>query len=236
MRRAALLAIVAVTLGGLAAAGIVGARARRTLAFTLGVGGDRVAVTLRPGHTACQEPIAVDAAFDAVELVPVTGGKPGSSLSLQIVRGSTTVATGSLREGYAGDAAQVVPIGHVPAVGKVAVCIRDTGTRAVGLRGGADAASPSSQAVLDGRPAGADVHLVFRRAHAIGTLALLPDILERASLFHAGWIGPWLFWILLAAIVIAVPALLAVAVVAAAAAEETESKSPEAATRGTSSR
>jgi hypothetical protein len=39
-------------------------------------------------------------------------------------------------------------------------------------------------------------------------LAQLPDSFERAALFHPGWVGAWTFWVLTAAVLLGVPALL----------------------------
>jgi hypothetical protein len=40
-------------------------------------------------------------------------------------------------------------------------------------------------------------------------IALLPDMAERASVFRAGWVGPWTYLVLALLVLVAVPALLA---------------------------
>jgi len=39
-------------------------------------------------------------------------------------------------------------------------------------------------------------------------LTALPDVFERAALWHPGWVGPWTFWLLLALVLGGVPLLL----------------------------
>lgn len=219
MRRAALIAFALVVLAGTLVLALDGARDRRTLAFTAGVPAQAPLVVLAPGATVCQGPLPVAAAFAAVELQVGTFGRPGEPLTL-VVRDAFSeqpVAQGRLAAGYDDVARPRIDVGRVPQGGRVAVCVRNDGRRRVALYGAADAASHVSTATLDGRPANADVDLVFRRAAPTGTLALIPDMLQRMALFKGGWVGAWLFWLLLVAAVLGVPLLLARALASAVA-------------------
>lgn len=216
MRRAALIGLLVLVLAGLTIVAIVGASHERTLAFTLGAPSSAPAVVLRPGETVCQSPIAVPAAFDGIELQPGTFRAAGSPLTVEVrrVRDGATIARGHLPAGYADVRRETIRVGPVAAGGQVAVCIRNAGSRRMGLYGSGDAAARTSTATLDGKPTGSDLDLVFR-TNAHSTLALVPDVLRRAALFRGGWIGTWLYWLLLCAVVVGVPALLARALTSA---------------------
>ena len=51
--------------------------------------------------------------------------------------------------------------------------------------------------------------VVFLTDERHSMLAQLPDVFERASVFRPGWVGPWVFWLLMALTLIGVPLLLA---------------------------
>jgi hypothetical protein len=209
MRRRAVIAFGLVVLVAALAATVLGATERRTLAFTLSVPPQAGLIVLHPSQRACQRPISVAAGFDAVQPQLGTFRRSGPALAVTVERTSGQVlAQGRLAGGYADVARPSIPVGHVPGGGSVAVCIRNEGTRKVALYGSADAASPTSTALLDGKPTGFDAALIFRDAHPHSTLAVLPAMFDRASLFRAGWIGAWLYWTLLVVVVVGVPLLL----------------------------
>jgi hypothetical protein len=218
MRRAGLLALLVVVLAGTLAVAIVGASEKRTLAFTLGVPPSAPMAVLTHGSTMCQQPIAVPSAFDAVELQAGTYMRPGPALAVLVRRmqDGTQLGHGTLASGYPDVAKETVPVGTIPKGEDVAVCITNDGARRVALYGAADAAARDSTALVDGRPTNppTDVALVFRMKPR-SMLAIVPDVLQRMSLFHGGWIGAWLYWLLLVVVVVAVPALLGRALVSA---------------------
>jgi hypothetical protein len=39
-------------------------------------------------------------------------------------------------------------------------------------------------------------------------LAALPDVMERAALFHPSWLEPWLLWVLAAIVLLGCPLLI----------------------------
>ena len=54
-----------------------------------------------------------------------------------------------------------------------------------------------------------DLSVVFLHDSRRSVLSQLPDVFDRASVFRPGWVGPWLFWLLSAAVLLGVPLLLA---------------------------
>ncbi|MCW2951653.1 MAG: hypothetical protein JWQ48_823 [Conexibacter sp.] len=207
-----MLAFLAVALAAGAVLAIVGATERRTLAFTLGVPSYAAVATLKPGQTVCQEPIAIASGFDDVAFHVGTFARTGQPIEVSVLQATTRapLGRGVLAAGYGDGARPLVAVGHVPAGGDADVCFRNAGTRRVALYGGPDVAARMSTAVLAGKPTSpaSDLDLAFRVAHPRSTLALLPDMLQRAALFRGGWIGPWLYWLLLVVVLLAVPALI----------------------------
>ena len=157
---------------------------RREEAFTLGVV-PAVPLAAGAGQTICQGAIDVPAEFD---------------------RAQVTLADGSTADGSVRDARSGRPLdAPVPEGSRVEVCVEGP----VGVLGNATAASRSSAARLDGKPMQADLAVVFMRSDARSLAALVPDVLERASLFHGGWVKPWLLGLLALLLVTAFPLLLA---------------------------
>ena len=183
---------------------------KRDLAFTLGVNPAQVAGPLNPGQEVCQAPIDVPDEFSKVQMKVGTLGRPGQPLAVTVREfpGGATLARGTLPGGYADNQNQTVALQSVSGGRRVSVCVRDAGRRPVALYGGAGAAARTSAARIGARNLGTDLTLVFKRDEDSSVLSLLPEMFERASLFHPGWAGPWLFWTLLAAMVLGVPFLL----------------------------
>jgi hypothetical protein len=77
--------------------------------------------------------------------------------------------------------------------------------------------------MIEGRPAGVDISMVFERSEEQSTASLTDEVLHRASLFRADWVGPWTYIAIAAALVVLVPLLLSVGLSQATG----ESSSPE---------
>jgi hypothetical protein len=187
-------------------------------AFTIGVAVGGVAATLEPGQEACQQPITVpdgDAGFERVSFTLGTFGRPGPAVDVSVHGpGDRVLGRGTLAAGYPDITAaptHTVAVGHVDARGPLAVCLRNAGTRKVAVYGNGNAASRTSTAFVAGQPVDTDLSLVFERAEPRSALSLLPAFFERASLWRAGWVGAWTYWLFAAVALILVPALLVVA-------------------------
>jgi hypothetical protein len=221
MRRPAVLAAV-LCAAAVVAVLAVGALQRNSLAFTLGVNPAVGEVILFPGQNVCQTPIDVPAggAFDRVVVQLGSFHRAGPAVAVAVRDTATrrVLARGLVPAGYPDVGVQpthVVRVGHVAAGRRVDVCLTDRGDRKVAVYGNADAAARTSSAVYDGKPAGVDLALIFRRSPR-SQLAVLGDAASRAALFKFGWTGAWTFWLLGLLVLLAVPALLVRAVRAAA--------------------
>jgi hypothetical protein len=181
----------------------------RRLAFTLGVQPAQVVAVLAPGDEACQRPIDVSETADRIIFPVATGGRRGPPLDVS-VRSPSGAGTVTVPGRY-------VHLVSAPALGlvkdgtRVAVCVKNTGGRRVGLRGGPGQAARTSELYVGGRRTIADMTLVFERVDATSMASFLPDVLDRAALFTAGWVSPALLWVLGALFLLGVPLLLALA-------------------------
>jgi hypothetical protein len=188
---------------------------RSSEAFTLGVRSALPAAELKPGMEACQTPIAVPpgGAFDRVVLRLGTYGRPGPAVSVEVRDAASRrlLSQGRLAPGYADVSDQRVHVDEVPAGSTIAVCVTDRGQGRVAVYGNADAASRTSSSTIDGKPAGTDLSLDFRRSPR-SVASIVPDMFSRAALFKGGWTAAWTFWLLGLLVVAAVPVLLVRAV------------------------
>lgn len=214
MRRpwAAALVCGLIALAGLTVAALT---TSTTLAFTLGVPSATPSPPIKPGHVACQKPITVPPAgdFDRVDFEAGTYYRRGPALDVVVrsLQGPPLRRHGVLAAGYPDvgvQQRQVVDVGEVPGGTLIEVCLRNRGPGDVAFFGNTDGWSAQSTGYVDGAAVGYDFDVVFRRdPRSFATL--LPDMARRASLFRPAWVGPGLYWGLLALLLVGVPLLIA---------------------------
>ena len=211
MRRAGVIALLLATGFGVLALFGVAARDDRDLAFTIGVRPTIPAATLAPGVSVCQTGITVPDPFTRVRVRAGSPVGPGQPLDLRVleVGSNRELAHGHLPGGYPNPTEESARVGRVAAGQRIAVCVRNTGRQRALLYGNTAAAALPSEAWIKARRLDTDVALVFLTDERHSMLALLPDVFERASVFRPGWVGPWVFWLLMALTLIGVPLLLA---------------------------
>jgi hypothetical protein len=213
MRRAAvaLLAVVALALAVLVA---VAATEKRDFAFSPGVRPVMLATELRPTDGVCQIPIEAVAPFSRVRFQVGTYHRSGSRLAI-LVRSAPSgriLARGALPPGYRDLSVQEVKLSRrVAGHGRISVCFRNAGSGKAAIYGN----KIERQMVggrVDAQPiAGRDFTIEFTDPPPKTLLSLFPDMFERASLFKAGWVGAWTFWLLGLAVVGVVPLVLGLA-------------------------
>ena len=200
------LAVAAICAAALGAIVLTAAADDRRVAFAFGVPPAGIVVTLARGDEACQRPIDVPASADGVRFTAAVREGMGAPLRVRVQReegaaSATVLALGGRQ------AAVEAPVG-VREGERVAICVRSEARGAVGLYGGPVQAAGESALYAAGQPVPADLSLEFVHAEPRSALSLAPAVLERAALFNASWVAPWLLWGLAAAFAIAVPALL----------------------------
>lgn len=191
---------------------------RTSLAFTQGVAPAAPVTSLAPAQQACQRPVDVPGGgdFDAVSVV--VGARDASPPPLRIAvqaRDGRVLATGRVAGGYGRRSERRVRLDRTVDPGRVTVCLQNVGAGSAAVYGNADVAARTSTAVRDGRPLHRDIALVFERAPQ-SLASEIPDILDRAALFRVPWLGPWVYVLLAALLVLVAPWLLVRAAGAAA--------------------
>ena len=202
-----------------------------TLVYSLGVAPAVPVAGLRPGQQACQGAVIVPngTAFDRVRIALGTYRRPGPEVEVVVRRAASRVpiARGRLAGGY-GDFADapwhVVPVKRVSTATPLSICIVNRGKRPVAPIGNAPLASRTSSASVGGVAVPGDISLKLERSPR-SLLATIPESFERASLFKAGFVGAWTFWLLTPLVLLGVPALL---VAALRAAEPDDERAPSA--------
>jgi hypothetical protein len=196
---------------------------------------------LAPGREACQTPVGLSDAIDAVEFNPGSEARRTPALRVEVRETATgrVLGRGELPAGFDRTRAQTVRVGKVAGDLTVDICVRNLGpTRAV-LFGdvptgayctpsGRTVARPiscapgrvrptvtTSEARIGRRSLDGDLAMVLRRDEPRSLLARAPVVFERASLFRPAVVGPVLWWTLAALLLLAVPALLVAALRAA---------------------
>jgi len=217
---AVLLAVAALGVVLLAVASVLH---RHTLAFTLGVQTPREIVSLKQGIAACQAPIEVLAAFEAIQFRAGSNDGVGSPLEVSVRgRDGRALASAQVPRGYTEDRPIVARVGRVAAGGQVSVCIdasfdpnEPSADTSVELYGDIGRTLPESGLRLGGEPRDGDLSLVFLRDRPVSAASLVPTMLERATLFGPDWLGPPGLAVLVLLAALGAPPLLALALIRA---------------------
>ena len=208
MRKAALIAFAVAVVAGFAWLVKTAAGDERTVAYTLGVPPAGVVATIPPAKSACQEPVGLGVEASAAAFPVVTNGGPGQPLEVTARTSSgRLLGRGKVAGGYA-DGSQVVARFDqtVGPVDGFAVCIANEGDRPVSINGSDNVIF--SHTTVDGAENPADFDLRFLYDEPRSFIGLIPDAFDHAALFRAGWVGPWVYWLLLALLALGAPLLL----------------------------
>jgi hypothetical protein len=236
--RGGVLAVALLAVVGVAALLLAAGSDGRSTAFSLDIPPSVAVLVLHEGQASCQGPITVPAAFRYVTpwISPSdASGRiaqrpiPGAAIDLTVRDAATNapLARGQIAAAYVRPISPTVALDRtIPSGRRITVCLRSRGPGIVDLMG----APLSQQALLgdDGTASGAGqaaLALLFLREHPRSLLSLVPTIFRRASLFRPGWVRPWTYWLLSAALFGAF-VLAGVAVTRAARSDET-SHSPQ---------
>ena len=211
--RAGVLAIAVTAVLGVAGLLLAAGSDGRSTAFSLDIPPSGPVATLHKGQAACQGPLTATASVGFVTswIYPSTvsgvipqGPIPGAAIDLTVRDAVTnaTLARGPIAGGYVAPIAPTVALNRtIPTGRRIRVCLRSRGPGTVDLMG----ATLPNQALAedDGTTTAssrAAIALLFERKNPRSLLSLVPTIFERASLFRPGWVGPWAYWLLSAAI------------------------------------
>jgi hypothetical protein len=225
-KRAALAAFAVVAVAGLGGLLASATADQQRTAFSLGVPAGVLAPYLDPGQTACQGPINPTSAYRSVRAWTWPGYPPNAVLRVSARNlAGTVLATGrivhtntSLAQQYPSPQAETTRLtATLPAGRRITVCFQNVGSTVVSLLGGTPTNTNSGVLTIHGKRTAMALSLLFLGAHPSSLLSQVPKIFSRASLFRPTWVGPWTFWLLALALVLAFP-LAAVAVARASSA------------------
>lgn len=226
-----MITLATVIVVGVAALVVRGLTTERSFGQTLGVTPVISVATLHPGDMACQKPIALAEKTSLVTFNPGTPhAEPGPRIEVAMRAAGTdrVLSSGAIPRGFDPRVAQTARIAPVPADTRVDVCFRNADSRGTALLFGdsaenaasvhataAHATISTSAATLNGKDLPGDIAIVFPYAHPPTKLSLIPTMFERASLWRPSWMGPGVYWVLLALIVCGCPVLLGGALLSA---------------------
>jgi hypothetical protein len=199
MRRAGLLFLLTVLLGGLTFV-VIGALRQSDDAFTLNVPVLGAVTEVPPGSTFCQNPIDVPigGAFDGGRLTLGTERRRGPELAVRLedVRGRK-LAAATVAGGYADNSTVRFELDRTIESGRgLRLCVTNVGDVRVLPYGSGGDPNPSIAFTVDDRPLAVDAAIVFERPSR-STLAAVGDILERATLFRTPRLSAALYGALL---------------------------------------
>ena len=193
-----------------------------TVAFTNEAPSSAEVVSLARGGTYCQRVEDVPERFDGVS-VPLYSGAPTGAFALVVRDAQSGIRLG----GRTATSTSVpnlvaVPTGSINPGQPLKVCVENRSPARLGLYG----VGEGERRVVRGTVRTGRVAVVFYTDEPQTLLERIPDALTRAELFKPHWVGLWTFWLLAAAVVFAIPALLAAALWRSLETDEEEPVSP----------
>jgi hypothetical protein len=201
---------IAIAVVGVTGLVLTMARDRRGFDYTLNT---RTAVTLEPDHVACRRSVKPKAGgVNALRFFIDTQGRPGPPLNISVFRGYTRpniVATGFIPGGYRGRRSEQVVHIHGSAAGAYALsaCVDNAGATPIVLwpRPPFRANKHSQQRGITGFQ---ELSLSLIREPRRSMLSLLPTVFRRAELFRPSWVHSWMYWGMVAFLILLVPLLV----------------------------
>jgi hypothetical protein len=222
-RRAALIGLAAALAVGLVVLLAAGITTRGGIRTTIGVLPIYPMAPIAPGSEACQSPVALADPVERLRFNIGQFGKRGVPLTVSVrsagtpnVLASARIAGGWADNGTPQDVRFAKPIAGDQ---RVSVCVRNDGritsyvygdlpigsfgTGTIGVR----PTNTTNEASVDGVPLPGDIALAFVSPRPRSLLSRLPDAFRHAAAFAP--VGPWAFWLLALAMLVAVPLALA---------------------------
>lgn len=163
-------------------------------------------VELPPRQDLCFGPAVMDRHSEQARFRVATYGRPrGMPLELTISGRGYRFAT-RIDGGYADNELLFVPVDAPPRDVVTTICIRDVGTRTVGIYGVDDRTRSQLSVTRAGAPIPTSIQFAFNEARTVSLAKRLPTALDRMDTFRPGFLGPWLFWPLFFLCAIGIPA------------------------------
>ncbi len=163
---------------------------------------------VRPGVRACVSNVFFTPDAEEVK-VQVTRARPGAGPPLAVTaRAAGYRAATTLRGGYGPRQDLEIPLAAASReVGGGQLCLRNGGTRDVWFLGTVEERALATQrTTLDGGPAPVQLAVTLQERETRSLLARTGQLLDRAATFRPGYLAAPVLWLLLAGVLLAVPA------------------------------
>lgn len=162
-------------------------------------------IPVRAGGRVCFEPAVMDRRSEQARFRVTTFGGPGVPLELSIVgRGYRSVTR--VADAYTDNAQVTVDVPPPAHDLATTICLRNVGARRVALYGVDDVTRAPLTVTRDGRRIVPSVQFAFYERRPVSIARRLPTVVARMAAFRPGFMGPWLFWPLALALLVALPA------------------------------
>ncbi|HET8672474.1 MAG TPA: hypothetical protein VFL87_02480 [Thermoleophilaceae bacterium] len=146
---------------------------------------------LAPGHRLCVTGLTLPAHSNAVRFLLLSAPNEPATVTMRLSAGGRTQTARAL-----------IPFKEFGGTFRIAPAARDlparaclTATKQVIAESGSVSANQGGEAFIDGKPIG-QLTVVYLKLPPRRLISALPDGAQRASLFRAGFVGPWTYLVL----------------------------------------
>jgi hypothetical protein len=162
-------------------------------------------IDVPPGEPLCIRNVTIPKDARQIRFQVGTFGRPGPGLDVSLTAPGYSGRV-EVPAGYADSALVVEPMRPPRTDVFGQVCVRHDGADKIALVGSTEERTRSRPAdTVAGRPVDPDAYLAFYEGRHGSALGRTPAIIDRASAFRPGIVGPWLLWPLLVLTVVGVP-------------------------------
>ncbi|MDO8210007.1 hypothetical protein [Conexibacter sp. CPCC 206217] len=163
-------------------------------------------VGLRGGQRACLDEAVVDPHSEVAQLRVGTYGRPAQPLRLTLTGDGYRQTVAIPASGYGDNELLAIPVTPPAAPVEVVICLANEGSRRVALYGTADRAKTRSTTRIDGVRQAANPAIRFAEARPASLADRVSTLADRIEVFRPSLLSGWMLWLLLALVVVGVPA------------------------------
>lgn len=217
-RRAGVIGLAVALLAGLVTFVVATTRSKSYERETLGNNPAQLTAIVRKGGEACQRPLTLPPGVDRVRFLPAPAANVRGPIVVSVrslagpeATSGPVLARAELSRRELTGQPEVVALDRaVDTDGYVSVCVTKRGREDVEVWGEGGGLALSRSTAYEGRrELTNDLFLTFPRPAPVSTLSRMPEAFRHAAPFKLGFMGAWTFWLLAAAVLLAVPAGLA---------------------------
>ncbi len=152
---------------------------------------------LKPSQQLCLAQLELPQGSTAIRIFTESGPKNGALLQIDLIKDGRRLSRKKSMATSDGSSltATINEIRRSTSWTKGSICIKNLSDGSLNLIG--ENSQLSSQTMtVQGKPGVGEIRVEFTSRGKKSLISLVPEIFHRASLFKAGWIGPWVFYLL----------------------------------------